>query len=103
MEKEDILKAVSSVIDPEVGVNIVDLGLIYEVNIKNSNSVDIKMTMTSRGCPMHQYLIDEVKKNIKKQFSDIEKIDVELVWDPPWTNEKMSLAAKKQLGWKNEK
>jgi len=92
----DILREVD---DPEVGINIIDLGLVYGIDI-TGEGVRIKMTMTTPACPLHTYLSTASQEAIRKHFPDISAVDVELVWDPPWDPAKMSPAAKQQLGWK---
>ncbi|NIO22216.1 MAG: DUF59 domain-containing protein [Candidatus Aenigmarchaeota archaeon] len=98
LTKEEILKVLKNVIDPEIGVNIVDLGFIYGVEIEG-NKVHIKMTLTTPGCPMHSMFVHEVENAIKAVFEKVE-VKVELVFDPPWTPDKMSDEAKKKLGVK---
>lgn len=83
--------------DPEVPVNIVDLGLIYGVNVNSQNNVDIKMTMTTRGCPLHNTLVSDVKRHVGK-LPGVGDINVEIVWEPPWTIEKMDPKAREMLG-----
>ena len=84
--------------DPEIPVNIVDLGLIYGVEIKKERDVDIKMTMTTRGCPLHNTMVNDVKKFVGK-INGIGNINVEIVWDPPWSIEKMDPKAREMLGF----
>jgi metal-sulfur cluster biosynthetic enzyme len=84
--------------DPEVPVNVVDLGLIYGVNVSDKNDVDIKMTMTTRGCPLHDTLVGDVKKYVNK-IEGVSSINVEIVWDPPWSIEKMNPAVREKLGY----
>lgn len=94
--KDVVLDALSSVIDPEIGLNIVELGLIYEVNIEGNN-VYVKMTVTAPGCPLMKYMVESAKQAIKR-IEGVEKVEVKLVWDPPWTPERMSEEAKRKLG-----
>lgn len=96
--EEDILRTLRTVNDPEVGVNIVDLGLIYGTEIRG-DTVRIVMTMTTPACPMHSYLTEEVREAILIQEEDVEKVDVQLVWDPPWSPRMISERGKRQLGW----
>jgi metal-sulfur cluster biosynthetic enzyme len=84
--------------DPEIPVNIVDLGLIYGVNINDSNDVDIEMTMTTRGCPLHDTLVSDVKRYIGK-IDGVGNINVSIVWDPPWNIEKMEPSVREKLGF----
>jgi metal-sulfur cluster biosynthetic enzyme len=89
VNEEDILQTLRGVNDPEVGVNIVDLGLVYGAEIQG-DSVRIVMTMTTPACPMHSYLTEEVREAILIQHEEIENISVELVWDPPWSPQMIS-------------
>ena len=82
--------------DPEVPLSIVDMGLIYGINITENNDVNIKMTMTTKGCPLHETMVDDVKRYTKK-VSGVNNVDVEIVWDPPWTMDKMSDTAKEMM------
>ncbi|MCS7143276.1 MAG: iron-sulfur cluster assembly protein [Aigarchaeota archaeon] len=94
---EKVLETLKSCYDPEIPVNIVDLGLIYDVKIEG-DYVKIKMTLTAPGCPVGFFLNEQVKEAIMTAFPSIKKVDVELVFDPPWTPEKMSEEAKAILG-----
>jgi metal-sulfur cluster biosynthetic enzyme len=96
--KEQIFSELRKCMDPEVPVNVVDLGLIYGVNVSDKNDVDIKMTMTTRGCPMHDTLVSDVKKYLNK-INGVGSINVEIVWDPPWSIEKMNPAVRERLGY----
>lgn len=98
VSEEDILQALHGVNDPEVGVNIVDLGLVYSAEIQ-SDSVRIVMTMTTPACPMHSFLTEEVREAILVQYEEVENVSVELVWDPPWSPHVISEKGKRQLGW----
>ncbi|MGB9664382.1 MAG: metal-sulfur cluster assembly factor [Ignavibacteria bacterium] len=97
IKKEDILETLKSVIDPEIGINIVDLGLIYNISISDE-TIEIDMTLTTPGCPMHGSISDWVKRVLELSFPEM-KIIVNLVWDPIWTPDKMSEDAKKKLGF----
>ncbi len=96
--KEEVLKVLRNVVDPEIGINIVDLGFIYGIEIKEKK-IHIKMTLTVPSCPMHAMFTHEVENALKSVFEDAD-ITVELVFDPPWTPDKMSNEAKKKLGIK---
>ncbi len=98
LSESDILLALRGVNDPEVGVNIVDLGLIYSTEVLG-NKVRIAMTMTTPACPMHSYLTEEVREAIISQHEEVEDVNVELVWDPPWSPQMISEKGKRQLGW----
>ena len=82
--------------DPEVPLSIIDMGLIYGIDITENNDVNIKMTMTTKGCPLHETMVDDVKRYAKK-VSGVNNVDVEIVWDPPWTMDKMSDEAKAKM------
>jgi metal-sulfur cluster biosynthetic enzyme len=98
VSKEQIFTELRKCMDPEVPVNVVDLGLIYGVNVSDKNDVDIKMTMTTRGCPLHDTLVGDVKKYVNK-IEGVGSINVEIVWDPPWSIEKMNPAVRERLGY----
>ena len=92
-----IVNALSTVFDPEIPVNIYDLGLIYEVIVDSSNRVGIRMTLTAPACPAAQFLPGQVK-TVVESVPDVTSALVDVVWDPPWTRDRMSDAAKLQLG-----
>ncbi len=96
--EDDIMAALQGVNDPEVGVNIVDLGLVYSTEI-NGDQVRVAMTMTTPACPMHSYLTQEVRAAILDRFERVSRVDVDLVWDPPWSPRMISAKGKRQLGW----
>jgi FeS assembly SUF system protein len=93
--KEKIIEEIKKIYDPEVPVNIYELGLIYEVNVEGRKA-KIKMTLTTPNCPVAETLPKEVKEGAM-QVEEIDDVDLELVWDPPWTPEMMSEAAKLEL------
>lgn len=95
--KEDVLNALRECYDPEIPVNIVDLGLIYNVNVKG-DTVDVEMTLTATGCPMSAPISAEARERIL-QLDGVKTANVKVVWDPPWTPERMSLEAKKMFGF----
>lgn len=88
--------------DPEIPINVVDMGLIYGVNVSTDNKVDIKMTMTTRGCPLHDTLVSDVKRYVNK-VPGVNSVNVEIVWEPVWTPEKMSEAGKKLINYGKQK
>ncbi len=94
--KEEILEVLKGVIDPEIGLNIVDLGLVYEVDIKG-NEITVTMTLTTPGCPMHNSITAWVEK-VVTQFEPEAAVRVNLVWEPRWTPDLMNLNAKRELG-----
>jgi|TARA_B000000557_G_scaffold263911_1_gene267866 FeS assembly SUF system protein len=94
--KNKIITEIKKIYDPEIPVNIYELGLIYKIEISDKNDVLIEMTLTSPNCPVAESLPNSVKENILK-INGIKNVDLKLVWDPPWTKEKMSEAAKLEL------
>jgi FeS assembly SUF system protein len=94
---EAIINALKQVFDPEIPVNIYDLGLIYEVLIDDNYFVDVKMTLTTPGCPVAQTFPGTVEQAVNG-VEDVSDCSVELVWDPPWTQERMTEAARLELG-----
>jgi metal-sulfur cluster biosynthetic enzyme len=93
---EQVRDSLKKCMDPEVPLSIVDMGLIYGIDIAENNDVNIKMTMTTKGCPLHETMVDDVKRYTKK-VSGVNNVDVEIVWDPPWTMDKMSDTAKAMM------
>jgi metal-sulfur cluster biosynthetic enzyme len=98
MNEGQIRETLKQVLDPEIGVNIVDLGLVYTVEIR-PEEVHIQLTMTSPACPLHGVITHKMDKVLRQTFPDLGPITIELVWEPPWSPEMMSDTAKKQLGW----
>jgi FeS assembly SUF system protein len=92
-----VVAALSEVFDPEIPVNIYELGLIYDIIVDQSRTVGIRMTLTAPGCPAAQSLPGEVKQRIAK-IPEVTDVKVDIVWDPPWDRDRMSDAAKLQLG-----
>ena len=95
--KNQILDKLKGIYDPEIPINIVDLGFIRDVKVKNGE-VRIKMTLTNPFCPMHSYLVSEVEDAVGK-IKDVKNVKVDLVFDQPWTPEMISEEARKKLGW----
>ena len=96
---EDIIReGLKEVIDPELGVNIVDLGLIYEIETADDNNVAIKMTLTFPGCPAGPYIIAQVHQ-VVEDLEGVEDVDVEIVWDPAWSPEMMSEEIRMEYGY----
>ena len=94
--KDKIITEIKKVYDPEIPVNIYDLGLIYNIEVKNENEAYIEMTLTSPNCPVADSLPKMVKENINS-IEGISKVDLKLVWNPPWTKDMMSEEAKLEL------
>jgi len=95
--QEAVIAALKGIYDPEIPVNIYDLGLIYEVIVNDENHVDVKMTLTTPGCPVAQTFPGTVEQAVN-QVDGVSDCTVELVWEPPWTQDRMTEAAKLELG-----
>ena len=94
--KNKIIAEIKKIYDPEIPVNIYELGLIYKIEISDEKKVNIEMTLTSPNCPVAESLPKMVKDNILK-LDGVDDVNLKLVWDPPWTKDKMSEAAKLEL------
>jgi metal-sulfur cluster biosynthetic enzyme len=103
--EQDVLSALKSCYDPEIPVNIVDLGLIYKVDFTPAETekqdVSVDMTLTAQGCPEHVNISMQVKSRLE-QLPGIRNVAVNVVWTPPWTPERLSPDARKQLGWSRD-
>jgi metal-sulfur cluster biosynthetic enzyme len=97
MSDDDILVALKNVIDPEIGLNIVDLGLVYRAT-RGPDGIDVALTMTTPSCPLGEMLVEEAKQSLHSYFPESSSVSVELVWDPPWSSDRMSEEGRRQLG-----
>src|SRR3954454_6163667 len=97
LSKDDLMDAMRVVYDPEIGVNIVDLGLVYDVDIKENNDVEVTMTLTSMGCPLGPVIISDVQKALQP-LGEVGEVGVRIVWSPPWSPDMMTEDAKDELG-----
>ena len=97
VSEKDVMKALRKCYDPEIGISIVDLGLVYGVEV-DDGKVHVKMTLTTPGCPMHSFMIQDVKEKVRS-LKGVKEVKIDLVWDPPWTPERMSKGARKKLGF----
>ena len=95
--KESIYGALEQVIDPELGIDIVNLGLVYDVNLTDAGVATVTMTLTSMGCPLAPVIIDQVQAALA-DLPEVKETEVDIVWSPPWTKDKMSRYAKIALG-----
>lgn len=95
MDKKRVIEALKEVYDPEIPINIYDLGLIYDVSIEGGR-IKVVMTMTAPGCPMAYYVVKMVEDRLRK-LDDVEDVEVELTWDPPWSPDKATEEGKKKL------
>ena len=98
MNAEEVMRALRAVEDPEAGMSIVDLGLVYDIEVAPP-AVRVTMTMTSPSCPAAPYLVDEATAAVRAVLPPEAEVQVMLVWDPPWTPERMSTEAKTRFGW----
>ena len=94
--KNRVIEVVKKIYDPEIPVNIYELGLIYKIEVDEKNKINIEMTLTSPNCPVAESLPKEVKENIMK-VEGVSDVNLNLVWEPPWDKDKMSEAAKLEL------
>ena len=94
--REQVIAEIRKIYDPEIPVNIYELGLIYNIKVNEDKKVDVEMTLTSPNCPVAESLPNMVKENIM-MIDGIEDVELRLVWDPPWSKDKMSEAAKLEL------
>lgn len=94
--EEKVWETLSNCYDPEIPVNIVDLGFVYDVQINNS-TINVKMTLTTKGCPMHSQITQDVKSKLML-VDGVTDANVEIIWDPPWNPEMISASARGKLG-----
>ncbi len=95
--EDDVMAALKNCYDPEIPLNIVELGLVYDIVVQE-DKVRVRMTLTSPGCPLHATIARSVEQEIEK-IAGVSKAEAEVVWQPPWTPERMSPEARKKLGW----
>jgi FeS assembly SUF system protein len=95
--EDEILESLRQIVDPEIGINIVDLGLVYETSIDDNGLVAITMTLTSPGCPLSGYIGTAVESAVT-DLEGVKEVDVDIVWSPPWNPSMMSEDAKLELG-----
>ena len=94
--KSKVIETVKKIYDPEIPVNIYELGLIYKIEVDETNKVNIDMTLTSPNCPAAESLPNQVKEDIM-EMAEVSEVNLKLVWEPPWDKDKMSEAAKLEL------
>mgnify|MGYP001266523694 FL=1 len=94
--KNKVIEEIKKIYDPEIPVNIYELGLIYKIEVVDNNKINVDMTLTSPNCPVAESLPKQVKDNIMK-VEGVSDVNLNLVWEPPWDKEKMSEAAKLEL------
>ncbi len=96
VSEEDVMEKLEDIEDPETKVDIVNMGFIYDVDVEDEE-VEVEMTLTSPGCPMHSVFVEKVEEGLT-ELEDVERVEVNVVFDPPWSPERMSKEAKKKLG-----
>jgi metal-sulfur cluster biosynthetic enzyme len=99
MDEEDVKAALKMVEDPEAGMSVLDLGLVYGIALE-PGKVRVDMTMTSPACPASEYIVDEAAAAIRAVAPEGTEVEVRLVWEPPWSPERMSGDAQQRFGWK---
>lgn len=97
IERERVVEVLKTIYDPEIPINIWDLGLVYKLDISENNDIYVLMTLTFAGCPIGAYLVNKVEEELKK-IENVNSVKVELTFDPPWTPERMSEEARKEIG-----
>ena len=97
LKASEVRDALKCVLDPEVGISVVDLGLVYDIKVDAKNNVDVKMTMTSQMCPLANVILSEAQLRIEA-IPKVGKVEIELVWDPPWNPSMMSEERRAELG-----
>jgi metal-sulfur cluster biosynthetic enzyme len=98
ISEDAVRDALRDVVDPEVGLNVVDLGLVYGVEA-GPERIAVRMTMTTPACPVSEMLVESARNAIRAAAPSVSTVDVELVWDPPWSPEMMSEVARAAFGW----
>jgi len=99
MVQDRVRDALRTVIDPEMGIDVVELGLVYGIDVAPDNAVDVQLTMTTPACPLGEFLRDSAECAIRTTVPEAPRVAVSLVFEPPWTAERMSPEARRQLGW----
>jgi metal-sulfur cluster biosynthetic enzyme len=97
--KAQVVSALSTVLDPELGLDIVELGLVYDIDIKD-HDVRVEMTMTTPACPLNSYFSKAIERAIRRRLPEVLHCEIEIVWQPPWDAAMMAQEAKRQMGWK---
>ncbi len=96
--QQEVMKALEAVIDPELGLNIVEMGLVYGVKVEN-DQVHVSMTLSARACPLHGSMLSGAE-NVIKRMDGVKAVVVELVWDPPWTPDMIAPETRKRMGFR---
>ena len=93
----EIYDALKTVIDPEIGINIIDLGLVYKIECNEEKGIQLDVTLSTKGCPMADIILDDIRNTLKEKFPD-KKLDIQLVWEPAWSSDFVTPDGKKALG-----
>lgn len=93
----EIYDALKTVIDPEIGINIIDLGLVYKIEYSEEKGIQLDVTLSTKGCPMADIIMDDINNTLKEKFPD-KKLDIQLVWEPAWSSDFVTPDGKKALG-----
>ena len=96
--RERLTRALHRVVDPEMALDVVELGLVYSVEA-GPQGAHVRVTMTSAACPVAEMIVDDIGRELRAELGDDGPVDVDLVWDPPWTPERMSASARATMGW----
>ena len=96
--EEEVLDILKEIVDPEIGVNVVDLGLVYGVDFPEPDKVTVRMTLTAPGCPLHDMISRSAQMAIET-LPGVKEAQVEIVWDPPWTPDKLTDEGRRLLGF----
>jgi metal-sulfur cluster biosynthetic enzyme len=99
ISSERVMEALKGVIDPELGVNVVDLGLIYDI-VTGEDTVRVVMTLTTPGCPLHESISEAVETAVQLLVPGVSSVEVDLVWDPPWCTDLITEDGLRELGWR---
>jgi metal-sulfur cluster biosynthetic enzyme len=95
-----VVEALRTVLDPEVGINVIDLGLVYGIAV-NERDVQVVMTMTSQACPLNSYFSQAAESAIRMHVPEVKAVNIEMIWEPQWNPAMMSESAKGLMGWTN--
>lgn len=96
--RERVTQALHRVIDPEMALDVVELGLVYSIQA-GAEGAHVRVTMTSAACPVAEFIVDEIGHELRAELGESAPVDVDLVWDPPWSPERMSERARATMGW----
>lgn len=98
VSQDEVISVLKKCYDPEIPINIYDLGLVYHIDLDEAGKIGIRMTLTAPGCPASGYISMDVKRKLEA-LPGVKEATINIVWEPPWTPEKMTESAKKQFGW----